>query len=149
VSSKKDELWFCINNKSMRFSLTEVHLVTGLPCWIKEDEISVDFECDWPLSPCKTPIKVDYLIAQLKVLDDEESKLQLVMLIVILIVFMLSYGITKHSVPKEFWLSEKEYSCVSLEKDAFDMLVSSVKDNDNTKNVTKIDLKGFPMALQL
>jgi len=107
VSSKKDELWFCINNKSMRFSLTEVHLVTGLPCWIKEDEISVDFECDWPLSPCKTPIKVDYLIAQLKVLDDEESKLQLVMLIVILIVFMLSYGITKHSVPKEFWLMRK------------------------------------------
>ncbi|CAA0384119.1 unnamed protein product [Arabidopsis thaliana] len=51
----------------MRFSLNEFHLVTGLPCWIKEDEIPVDFECDWPLSPGKTLIKVDYLIAQLKI----------------------------------------------------------------------------------
>ncbi|OAP02055.1 hypothetical protein AXX17_AT3G32430 [Arabidopsis thaliana] len=29
------------------------------------------------------------------------------------------------------------------------MLVSSVKDDDKKKNVTKIDVKGFPMALQL
>jgi len=45
--SRKDEIWFYINNKSMRFSLTEFYLVTGLPCWIKEDKVPVDFECDW------------------------------------------------------------------------------------------------------
>ncbi|CAD5333118.1 unnamed protein product [Arabidopsis thaliana] len=66
VSSREDGIWFCINNKPMRFSLTEFHLVTGLPCWIKEDEVPVDFECDWPLLPDKPPIKVDDYIAQLK-----------------------------------------------------------------------------------
>ncbi|BAA97089.1 unnamed protein product [Arabidopsis thaliana] len=69
--------------------IDEFHLVTGLPCWIKEDEVPIDFECDWPLLPDKPPIKG---------------------------------------------------------KDAFDMLVSSVKDDDKKKNVTKIDVKGFPMA---
>ncbi|VYS59026.1 unnamed protein product [Arabidopsis thaliana] len=29
------------------------------------------------------------------------------------------------------------------------MLVSSIKDDDKKKNVTKIDVKGFPMAFQL
>ncbi|KAL9293209.1 hypothetical protein AtEden1_Chr3g0190551 [Arabidopsis thaliana] len=122
VSSKKDELWFCINNMSMRFSLIEFYLVTGLPCWIKEDEIPVDFECDWPLSPGETPIKVDDLIAQLKVLDDEKIKLQLVMLIV----FMLSYGITKYLVPKEYLANAKKNIHAYPWEKMHLMLVSSI-----------------------
>jgi len=43
--------------------IDEFHLVTGLPCWIKEDEVPIDFECDWPLLPDKPPIKVDDFIA--------------------------------------------------------------------------------------
>ncbi|XP_010424277.2 PREDICTED: uncharacterized protein LOC104709346, partial [Camelina sativa] len=104
VSSREDEIWFCINNKPMRFSLIEFHLVTGLPCWIKEDEVPVDFECDWPLFLPDKRYNVDDLIAQLKVLgeDDEESKLRLAMLIVFLTIFMLPYGITKYKIPKEY-----------------------------------------------
>jgi len=108
VSSREDGIWFCINNKPMRFSLTEFHLVTGLPCWIKEDEVPVDFECDWPLLPDKPPIKVDDYIAQLKVLDDEESKARLAILIVILTVFMRPNGITKYSILKEYLANAKK-----------------------------------------
>ncbi|CAH2051821.1 unnamed protein product, partial [Thlaspi arvense] len=149
VKGQRD--WFCINNKPMRFSLTEFHLVIGLPFWIKEDEVPVDFECDWPLLLPDKCHRVDDLIAQLNVLgeDDEESKLRLAMLIVVLTIFMLPYGIIKYSIPKEYLvIAKKNIHAYPWGKVSFDMLVSSVK-SFTVENLKKIVLKGFYMALHL
>ncbi|CAH2051805.1 unnamed protein product, partial [Thlaspi arvense] len=137
VSSRDDEI--------------EFHLVIELPCWIKEDEVPIDFECDWPLLLPDKRYRVDDLIAQLNVLgeDDEESKLRLAMLIVVLTIFMLPYGITKYSIPKEYLVIAKKNIHVYLwGKVSFDMLVSSVK-SFTVENFKKIVLKGFSMALHL
>ncbi|CAH2051803.1 unnamed protein product, partial [Thlaspi arvense] len=146
VSSRDDEIWFCINNKTMRFSLTEFHLVTGLPCWIKEDEVTVDFECDWPLLLPDKRHRVDDLVAQLKVLgeNDEESKA----CYVDCCFDHLHVAIWHYKVLDSegvFGHCEKEYPCGKV---SFDMLVSSVK-SFTVENLKKIDLKGFPMALHL
>ncbi|KAG7564555.1 hypothetical protein ISN44_As10g013180 [Arabidopsis suecica] len=66
VSSRED--------KPMRFSLTKFHLVTGLPCWVKEDEVPVDFECDWPLLLPDKRHMVDDLIAQLTKRSEKTEK---------------------------------------------------------------------------
>lgn len=60
--------------------------------------------------------------------DDEESKLRLAMLIVVLTIFMLPYGITKYWITKEFLvMAKKTIHAYLWGKVSFDMLMSSVK----------------------